>query len=43
MFGNCICLNFIQNELSNMTKNCYIAIILPSEFSNVFFKDNLSK
>jgi len=39
----CICWNFIHNELSNLTKNCYIAIILPSEFSNVFFKDNLAK
>ena len=38
MFGNCICWNFIQNELSNLTKNGYIAIILHSEFSNVFFK-----
>ena len=24
MFGNCICWNFIQNELSNLTKNCYM-------------------
>ena len=43
MFGNAFVEILSRMNCLIWRKNCYIAIILPSEFSNVFFKDDLSK